>query len=60
MNKTLIQPIFTSPYLPNLLPQQVVLLDLDADEEVHLPLLFTIAAILVQIWHVKNIKDLAI
>ena len=43
-------------HLPNLLPQQVVLLDLDADEELHLPLLYITAAVLSQIWACRKEK----
>ena len=43
MNKTLIQPIFTSPYLPNLLPQQVVLLNINIEDQLRLPIVRLIA-----------------
>ena len=42
--------------IPNLLPQQVVLLDLDVDEDHRLPLVYTIACVLSQIWECRKEK----
>ena len=40
--------------IPNILPQQVVLLDLQVDAELHLPLAFLIAHILSDVWDCRK------
>ena len=42
--------------LPNLLPYQVALLDLDVNEQLHLPVVYLIADILSQIWLCRKEK----
>ena len=41
---------------PNLLPHKVVLLDFDAEEQLHLPMVYLIADILSQIWLCRKEK----
>jgi hypothetical protein len=43
-------------HIPNLQPQQVVLLDLDVAEDLQLPLVYLTAAILSQIWSCRKEK----
>ena len=43
-------------YIPNLLPQQVVLLDIDVDADLHLPLLFLISSVLSDVWECRKEK----
>ena len=42
--------------LPNLLPSQVVLLDLDVDKDKQLPLVYLIATVLSQVWECRKDK----
>jgi hypothetical protein len=43
-------------HIPNILPQQVVLLDFDVDADLHLPLVFLIAAVLSDVWECRKEK----
>ena len=43
-------------HIPNILPQQVVILDLDAGDDLKLPLVFMIASILSDIWESRKDK----
>ena len=42
--------------IPNLLPQQVVLLDLDVDDDHQLPLVYLVSSVLSQIWSCRKEK----
>ena len=43
-------------HIPNLLPQQVVLLDLDVHEDLRLPLIYLTASVLSQVWTCRKEK----
>ena len=43
-------------HIPNILPQQVVLLDFDEEADLHLPLVFLTAAVLSDLWECRKEK----
>ena len=43
-------------YAPNLSPQQAVLLDFDVEADLHLPLVFLLAAVLSDVWECRKQK----
>ena len=43
-------------HIPNLLPQQVTLLDLDVEADNQLPLVYLVAAVLSDVWECRKVK----